>query len=312
MSPGAGLVTRLAPSPTGRLHLGHARSFLLAWWHARSRGGRVLLRIEDLDRSRCRPEFAEACLRDLEWLGLDWDGAPLVQSAEQRPFEEACAKLESLGFAYACVCTRSEVALSAPHAGDEEPRYAGTCRGKWRSIAEARAASRRDPSLRFRVPEGPLAIRDELLGEHSIDVQREIGDFPIRRRDGAFAYQLAVVVDDARQGVTDVVRGADLWPSTARQAHLQRALGLPHPSWWHVPLVVDDSGERLAKRRGSLALTELRRRGIDPRSIVAWAARSAGFDCGERVSAAEIAPRFDLHRCTRAPARLAPSDFAVP
>ena len=305
-------VTRLAPSPTGFLHVGHARSFLIAWWLARSRGGRVALRVEDLDRERCRPEYVEACLRDLAWLGLDWDGAVLLQSSDAGPYEAACRALTARGLAYACSCSRAEIAaLSAPHASDGEQRYPGTCRGRWRDPDAARAATGRAAGLRLVVPEGPVEIEDALHGALAFDVQREVGDFLVRRRDGAFAYQLAVVVDDARQGVDTVVRGADLLPSAARQALVLGALGLARPRWVHVPLVVDEHGERLAKRRGDLSLAELRAQGVDPRAVVAWAARASGQTCGERAEAAEITPHFDLGRLPRSPAVLTAAEHAA-
>jgi glutamyl-tRNA synthetase len=301
---------RLAPSPTGLLHLGHARSFLLAWTHARSRSARIVLRIEDLDRDRCRPELAEAAVRDLEWLGLDWDGEPLVQSRDLSPYERACDELVSKGLAYACTCTRAEIAaLSAPHAGDRETRYPGTCRGKWRDARHAREATGREPGLRVVVPEGETEVVDELLGPRRFDVAGESGDFLVRRRDGAFAYQLAVVVDDARQGVGEVVRGDDLLPSAARQKLLQRSLGLASPRWWHVPLVVGEDGERLAKRRGSLALSELRERRVDPRAVVAWAARSCGGPDVEILAAVEFAREVALERLPGAPAAVLARDL---
>jgi len=302
-------VARLAPSPTGRLHLGHARSFLLAWWHARARGGRVLLRLEDLDRARLRPGASETCRRDLEWLGLDWDGAPLSQSDDPRPYAQALERLLAAGQAYACACSRAEIerALSAPHAGEGELRYPGTCRT--RGLADG-APPGLPLAVRLRVPEGPLALEDGFVGAFRCDVQAEVGDFLLARRDGFVAYQLAVVVDDARQGVSEVLRGDDLLPSAARQWHLQTALGLPHPRWFHVPLVLDAEGARLAKRRGDLALEELRAGGTDPRAVVAWAARSAGQACGERVRAAELVATFDLARVPRAPVRLMPDELA--
>jgi glutamyl-tRNA synthetase len=304
-------VGRLAPSPTGYLHLGHARSFLLAWWHARSRGGRVLLRIEDLDRERSRPELVEAALRDLAWLGLDWDGEPLVQSRALAPYARACESLVSRGLAYPCTCSRAEIAaLSAPHADDGESRYPGTCRGRWRDAAHAREATGREPGLRLRVPGGEVEVADGLAGRVRTDVARDVGDFLIRRRDGAFAYQLAVVVDDARQGVTEVVRGADLLPSAARQQLVQRALDLATPDWWHVPLVVDERGARLAKRRGDLALAEIRGRGGDPRAVVAWAARTSAQLELERAAPAEVLAGFDLARVPRSPATLTEADLA--
>ena len=300
-------VGRLAPSPTGLLHLGHARSFLLAWWHVRARGGRVLMRMEDLDAPRVRPGMLGAALRDLEWLGLDWDGPVELQSAGLDRIQGAAGALLERGLAYPCVCTRGELrAASAPHAGDGELRYPGTCRGRFDSLDVAERRTGRQAGVRFRVPPGVVAIEDGIAPPLSLDVERDIGDFLIRRRDGTPAYQLAVVVDDARQGVTEVLRGDDLLPSTARQWHLQRALELPHPDWFHVPLVVDAEGRRLAKRADDLSLAELRETGVDPRAVVAWAARSAGLDAPGRVGATEVVPVFDLARLPREPVRLDP------
>lgn len=293
---------RLAPSPTGRLHLGHARSFLFAWWHARSRGGRIVLRIEDLDRERVKPGYVDGVLADLAWLGLDWDGDTVLQSADTGALERALSDLVSRELAYPCVCTRAEVAaLSAPHATDDETRYPGTCRGKWRTPEAAEAATGRTTAIRLAVEAGLVDVTDGLAGARSFDVAGTVGDFVLRRRDRAFAYQLAVVVDDARMGVDEVVRGADLLPSAARQKLVQRALGLAHPTWWHVGLVVDEAGERLAKRRGDLALASLRAEGVDPRALVAWAARSAGIDCGARATASDVLADFRLERVGPAP-----------
>jgi glutamyl-tRNA synthetase len=290
------LVGRLAPSPTGLLHLGHARSFLLAWWSVRSRGGKMLLRIEDLDGPRVRPELAQAILRDLEWLGLDWDGAPYVQSAGVELIRDAAVHLAECGLAYACTCSRADVrtAQSAPQQGDDEPRYPGTCRGRYTSVAEALSQSGRAPGLRFAVSPGAVTICDRFAGIETFDVAAEIGDFLIARRDGAPAYQLAVVVDDAEQGVTEVLRADDLLPSAARQWHLQRALRVPHPTWIHVPLVTDETGRRLAKRRDDLSLAELREAGADPAAIVGWAAKSAGMHVDERLTAAQATNAFRL------------------
>ena len=298
-------VGRLAPSPTGLLHLGHARSFLLAWWSVRARGGRMLLRIEDLDRQRCREEYVEACLRDLEWLGLDWDGPVLRQSADLEPYASACDELLRSEHAYPCVCTRAEVAAAAaPHASDAETRYPGTCRGSWSRSEEARSATGREPCLRLRVEAGPTVVHDVLRGDHAFDVAAEVGDFVLRRRDGVFGYQLSVVVDDARQGVTEVLRGADLLPSAARQQLLFGHLGWTTPEWVHVPLVEQIGGKRLAKRSGSRSLSALRESGVDARRIISWAARSAGQLCCERTTAAEVVPGFDLSLIPSQPALL--------
>lgn len=304
------LVGRLAPSPTGDLHLGHARSFLLAWWSVRSRGGRVVLRIEDLDAARCRSELVDGVLRDLEWLGLDWDGEPRRSSSDTSALERACADLLASGKAYPCVCTRAEIAsLSAPHAGEGETRYPGTCRGRWRTLEEARAATGRDAGLRLAIASGRVEVTDRLHGTLDFDVEVEVGDFLVRRRDGAFAYQLAVVVDDASDGVSEVLRGEDLLQSAARQALVMQALDLPRPEWIHVPLVLDETGDRLAKRRGSFALARLREAGADPRAAVAWAARSAGLDVAERCTLREALAAFDLARLPRAPAVLHSADL---
>jgi glutamyl-tRNA synthetase len=308
------LVGRLAPSPTGQLHLGHARTFLLAWWSARSAGGKVRLRIEDLDGERSKPEFIALAERDLEWLGLDWDGPRIVQSEGLARLQAAVQQLLEAGLAYACTCTRADLqsAASAPHGAALEPRYPGTCRGRYASVEAARAASGRAPGIRFLVPPGVVNFHDRLHGPQSVDVGAQIGDFLIARRDGTPAYQLAVVVDDADASVTEVVRGDDLLASTARQWLLQRALGLPHPSWAHVPLVLDEGGRRLAKRERDLGLAELRERGVDPRRIVAWAAESAGVAVGERVNARELVAGFDLRAIRREPVVLSRSAFGTP
>jgi len=274
---------RLAPSPTGRLHVGHARSFVIAWWSVRKAGGRMLLRFEDLDRSRVRPEYADGVLCDLEWLGLDWDGAPVSQFEGRQALHQAAQELCDRGLAYPCVCTRSEVqaAIAAPHIGEVNEVYPGTCRDKFGSIEAARAESGREPALRFRTPEGLVEFTDLLHGPQSQAVAREVGDFPITSRDGQVAYQLAVVVDDARQGVTEVLRGDDLLDSTARQLALQRALSLPSPRWGHLGLVVDGTGRRLAKRADDLSLERLREARVDPRQLIAWIADSAGLPPGD-------------------------------
>jgi glutamyl-tRNA synthetase len=306
-------VGRLAPSPTGLLHLGHARTFLLAWWHARSRGGRILLRLEDLDTPRVHPETMASIERDLRWIGLDWDGTPLIQSRGSERFRNATMELERRGLAYPCVCSRGDLrtAHSAPQAGVTERRYPGTCRGRFASLARAREATGKPAGLRMVVPDETVHIVDGFAPPLDCNVQAEVGDFLIAKRDGSPAYQLAVVVDDACQGVTEVLRGDDLLPSAARQWHLQRGLGLPHPAWFHVPLVLDAQHRRLAKRADDLSLEALRAEGVDPRAVVAWAARSAGQSAGERVAAHEIVARFDLERMPREPVVLGQAELAI-
>lgn len=304
-------VGRLAPSPTGLMHLGHARTFLLAWWSVRSRGGELRMRIEDLDGPRASQEFQDAALRDLEWLGLDWDGTPTVQSEHLERFEAAVDELLRAGRAYACVCTRGDLrtAQNAPHQGDREPRYPGTCRGRFVSRAAAEAESGRAAGIRLRVPAGDVTVRDAFTGHHTLDVQASVGDFLLARRGGAPAYQLAVVVDDAADGVTEVLRGDDLLPSTFRQWHVQTALGIPHPTWVHVPLVLDAGGQRLAKRADALSLAELRSRGADPRAIVRWVAETAGIAEPGLTTARELIRHFSLERLSHAPVRM--DDAAV-
>jgi len=296
------IVGRLAPSPTGQLHLGHARSFLLAWWHARSRGGRIVLRIEDFDAERVKPGMIESTIEDLRWLGLDWDGEPYVQSNGAAAIQAAAESLLARGLAYPCTCTRKEIyaSVSAPHTGDNTAVYPGTCRGKYTNLAEAERAAGRHAALRFLVPDTLVRIEDGIQGTHEYDARTMLGDFPILRRIGMPAYQLAVVVDDARQGVTEIVRGADLLESCARQWLLQEALRYPHPRWWHVPLVTDESDRRLAKRSDDVSLVRLRAAGADPGQIVSWVARSCGVNAPARVDAREIVDRFDIKRLPRA------------
>jgi glutamyl-tRNA synthetase len=300
---------RLAPSPTGRLHLGHARTFVLAWLHTRSRGGELLLRLEDLDQSRCRPELADGVLRDLDWLGLDWDGPVVLQSRRLPELRAAAQKLLELGFAYPCVCTRADLrnAVSAPQRGVEELRYAGTCRGQHARLGERLA---RPHALRFLVPEGPIEFVDRIAGPQRVDVASEVGDFMIENRAGLPSYQLAVVVDDAAQGVTEVFRGDDLLHSVPRQKLLFSALSAPEPDWYHAPLVLDASGRRLAKRADDVSLEALRAAGVDPRAVIAWVLESAGFAAAARVSLPEARGLFDVQRLRREPVILFQSVLA--
>ena len=253
---------RLAPSPTGYLHLGHARTFWMAQERARSAGGRLILRNEDLDRDRCQPEFVRAMLEDLRWFGFEWQEGPYAQSERMPLYREAFEKLKAGGFLFPCVCSRKDVqrALQAPHAGDEEPLYPGTCRGRTEASGKA--------NWRFRVPDGEvIRFVDGHYGEQSFVAGKDFGDFVIWRQDDLPAYQLAVVVDDAAMKITEVVRGADLLVSTARQILLYRALGLQLPAFYHCPLVTDDAGVRLAKRHDALSLRKLRESGATPESL---------------------------------------------
>jgi glutamyl-tRNA synthetase len=293
---------RFAPSPTGRLHLGNARSALLGWLWARALGGQFLLRIEDLDRPRCRPEHVDALLRDLEYLGLDWDEPPLFQSQRGDAYEAALAKLADAGRIYPCFCTRSEIAraASAPHGpSDEGPRYPGTCAAL--SAAEVAARSRdRKPALRFRPAPGLTTFEDAIHGPYSQDVEREVGDFVVRRNDGVASYQLAVVVDDAASRVTHVLRADDLLASTPRQLQLYQALQLAAPAYAHVPLLLGEDGKRLAKREGAFAVFELRQAKVPAERVVGLLASWSGF--GEApVRPTDLVPDFRLDRIPREP-----------
>lgn len=302
---------RLAPSPTGPLHLGHARSFLLAWWHARSQGGRVVLRLEDLDGERSSQEHIDTVLRDLEWLGLDWDGTPLLQSAGIERLMGYAIELQRKGLAYPCTCSRAEIrsASNAPHGSEGEDRYPGTCRGRFASLAQARAETGREPGLRFLVPPGERIVEDGFAGVRRYDPAQEVGDFLIARRNGSPAYQLAVVVDDMLAGVTEVLRGDDLLPSTARQLLLFEALGEKPPAYYHVPLVCDATGRRLAKREKDLSLRDLREAGVDPRAVVEWVAHCSGFVDVQRPRAIDLVTEFALERVPKTPVRVLPDDL---
>ncbi len=305
--------TRLAPSPTGALHVGNARTFLLTWLHARAAGGSVVLRIDDLDGPRVKAGREKDAVDDLRALGLDWDAdrPVLRQSDRAAVYDAACARLAAAGLAYPCVCTRSEIesAASAPH-GLEGPAYPGTCRDMDRDEIAARAATGRPAALRFRAPPGAVAFDDVLFGPQTFDPSEETGDFVIRKSNGTAAYQLATVVDDAAGGVDCVVRGADLLPSTARQIQLQRALGLARPTYLHLPLVVWPDGLRLAKRHGDTTIRSLFASGWDSPSLVGWLAASAGLASpGERVMPADLVARYDVASLGRAPVVVAAGTF---
>jgi glutamyl-tRNA synthetase len=294
---------RFAPSPTGLLHLGNLRTALLAWLFARSAGARFLVRVEDLDRSRVRPGIEEAQLSDLRAIGLDWDG-PVVRQSERRGlYEDAMARLDTDGLLYPCYCTRAETraAASAPHGISASDRYPGTCRELTAAQRAEREAAGRPPALRVRSEDVRVAFEDRLLGRFG----EMVDDFVVRRNDGTPAYQLAVVVDDAAQGIGEVVRGADLVDSTPRQILLARLLGLPEPTYAHVPLVLGPDGQRLAKRHGAVALSD---RGEGPGEIRSWMARALGLaETGETPSMDDLVVRFDPERLPLEPTVWSPS-----
>ncbi len=299
---------RFAPSPTGRLHLGNAWAALLGWLWARSQGGEFLLRIEDLDAARSRPELGEALLSDLAWLGLGFDGAPLFQTRRLGLYRAALDRLRQTGRVYPCFCSRSEIAraVSAPHGpADDGPRYPGTCLALSLDQITERARTR-PPAWRFRPREGPTEVHDLLHGTFVQDVAREVGDFVVLRNDGVPSYQLAVVVDDADTGITHVLRGDDLLGSTPRQIQLCEALELPVPSYAHVPLLLGPDGKRLAKRAGTPSLAELRERAIPHERLLGLLAGWAGLGDGGPVGLEVLSRRFALERLPRAPIAVNP------
>lgn len=282
---------RLAPSPTGLLHVGHARTFWIASQRAAARRGTLILRNEDLDPQRCRAEFVDATIEDLHWLGISWQEgpdcggrfAPYTQSERRDFYLQAWKRLREVGAMYPCTCSRKDVALAAgaPNDGDDEPIYSGRCRPsgsvpgsarlRRRGTDEASVATWTVPAgvnWRFRVPDGEEICFDDLhLGPQRMVAGRDVGDFIVWRRDDVPAYQLAVVVDDAAMGITEVVRGADLLKSTARQILLYRVLGFPIPDFYHCDIVRDDAGQRLAKRHDSLSIRKLREMGWSPERV---------------------------------------------
>jgi glutamyl-tRNA synthetase len=279
------VIGRLAPSPTGGLHLGHARTFLIAWLAARQAGGRVILRIEDLDATRVRAESVATALIDLKWLGFDWDEGPDVggpngpyfQSKRQSIYERVLEHLKLNNLVYPCTCTRADIARAAgaPHAEDEGPTYPGTC--SRRSAADAASMGDRSFAWRFRVAQGQVKWDDLFLGNVELDPSQLGGDFLVGRHTLGPSYQLAVVTDDALMGVNQVIRGLDLVPSTPRQILLYRALGWNEPRFGHVPLAVTTEGRRLAKREGSIKLSTLRQEGVDSRRLVGGLIKSCGW-----------------------------------
>ena len=343
---------RLAPSPTGALHLGNARSFLIAWLSVRSQGGSLLLRMEDLDHPKVKPQASAQALDDLHWLGLDWDEgpdlggpfAPYVQSMRTSHYAAALATLQAAGVVYPCVCSRKDVEAgqSAPHAGEDGLAYDGACQGRFASYAEAAATlpAGRLPAWRFAVtarlhgaehyemaraapapypnaagegragpPDPPLAAEivfdDGFHGPQRENIAETTGDFVIARHPQGAGYMLAVVVDDAAMGVTEVLRGDDLLPATHRQLLLYRALGLTPPRFVHVPLVVAPDGRRLAKRHGDTRIATLRQHGLRPAQVVGLLAEWCGWAApGEEMMPGDLLTRFRLETIPKEPAVL--------
>ena len=304
---------RFAPSPSGRIHLGNILCCLLAWLSARQKGGRVILRIEDLDIARCPRRYGEQMCRDIQWLGLDWDEGPVIggpsgpyeQSRRTALYQAALRRLEAQGLVYPCFCTRAELhAASAPHREDGQVVYPGTCRGLTAEQAAERARrTGRAPALRLWVPE-EITFTDGHMGEYREWLPADCGDFLLRRSDGIFAYQLAVVVDDAAMGVTEVVRGADLLASTPRQLLLYRLLGLEAPAFYHFPLLLGSDGQRLSKRNADAGLDTLGERYTAP-EILGKLAYLAGFNpSAEPRSGESLLEDFAWERVPRADIRI--------
>jgi len=298
-----GEVTRLAPSPTGALHLGNARTFLVNWAMARRNGWRIVLRIEDLDGPRVKPQASAAAIDTLRWLGLNWDGPPTHQSHDLTPYREALKALQDQDAIYPCACTRKDIlsAQSAPHEDEHELRYPGTCRPQSRpDRADAPETILEDSpyAWRVKVPDGPVTFQDALHGEQSFDIQKQVGDFVVASKMGLPAYQLAVVVDDARAGVTQVVRGDDLLGSSARQLFLYRMLGLgPLPTYTHLPLVLGPDGRRLAKRHGDTRVSAYREQGVSPQRLIGLLAWWSRVDTKRQMMTAhEFAQQLDMKR----------------
>ena len=283
---------RYAPSPTGELHLGNLRTALIAWLAARSRGGDFLMRIEDLDRGRSREKWVATQLKELETIGLDWDGTPVRQSERDTLYAEAVRQLEAAGLTYECFCTRAEIreASSAPHGDLPEGAYPGTCAHLTAAELEEKRASGRPPAIRVRANAESIGFADLVRGETT----GVVDDFVIRRNDGDHAYNLAVTVDDAEQKIDEVVRGSDLLDSTPRQLWLYERLGLRAPSVWaHVPLMLGPDGARLAKRHGVVTLEERLAAGDTVEGLTGELAASAGLiDRARELTATELVSAF--------------------
>ena len=283
-------VGRFAPTPSGRMHLGNVFAAMVAWLSVRSRGGHLVLRMEDLDTERTSAEFAEVLRDDLRWLGLDWDWETAPQSQRSQVYDRYFEQLREKGLLYPCYCTRSQLHnVNAPHLADGTYVYPGTCR----ELSEAqRAAFNRAPSWRVRVPQRQYQLTDLCQGEFRQELTEECGDFVVRRADGVYVYQLAVTVDDGEAGVTEVVRGMDLLGSAPRQMYLQELFGFPHPQYGHVPMLLSPDGRRLSKRDRDLDLGVLRQNMTAPQLLGKLAFSAELIDQNVPISAKELAGEF--------------------
>ncbi|MHC5023638.1 MAG: glutamate--tRNA ligase family protein [Planctomycetota bacterium] len=303
-------VSRLAPSPTGALHLGNVRTFFANWALARGRGWTLAMRIEDLDGPRVRPGAAAHTLETLAWLGLDFDGTPMYQSADLEPYRDAMRRLAAERLTYACRLTRAQIsqASTAPHAGEHELRFPPDLRP-----AEIRADQFDDESANYRLVVEPdwIVVEDRVAGSTRLSPAEEVGDFVVWTKRGTPSYQLAVVVDDLRQEVTDVVRGRDLLPSAARQELLYRALGHATPRWWHLPLVLGPDGRRLAKRHGDTRIDTYRRAGVPPPRIIGLLGYWSGLaDQRVEMSASDFLDAFSIGTLPQDPVTFTEKDHA--
>lgn len=309
---------RFAPSPSGRMHLGNIFCALMCWLAARSAGGSLVLRIEDLDTLRCTRENARLLVDDLRWLGLDWDegpdiggpNAPYFQSDRFALYAQKLAQLEAKGLVYPCFCSRAEIhAANAPHQSDGSVVYAGTCRGLSEAQRAEKAASRA-PALRLVVPDREYRYTDGHYGPGGENLAESCGDFILRRSDGVYAYQLCVVVDDIQMGVNQIVRGRDLLGSIPRQSYLYELLGAKPPQYYHIPMLVAPDGRRLSKREADLDMGELRGRYAAPEPILGRLAHRCGLlKKEEPISARELLPLFDWAKLPQQDIIINPGDF---
>ena len=283
-------VGRFAPTPSGRMHLGNVFAGLIAWLSVKSRGGEMVLRMEDLDTQRTSAEFAQILREDLLWLGLTWDRETAPQSQRSHVYDEYFAILKEKGLLYPCYCTRSQLHnVNAPHLSDGTYVYAGTCRNLTK---QEQAAFRRDPAWRVMVPDRMWQVEDQVQGLYRENLSTDCGDFVVRRADGVYVYQLAVTVDDGEAGVTEVVRGMDLLSSAPRQMYLQELFGFAHPQYGHVPMLLAPDGRRLSKRDKDLDLGVLRQN-MTPEALIGTLAYAGGLiEKNESISAAELSTEF--------------------
>ena len=287
-------VGRFAPTPSGRMHLGNVFAALTAWLAVRSQDGTMLLRMEDLDTQRTKPEYAKILRQDLAWLGLDYDLETQPQSQRSGVYTEYFKKLQDLGLLYPCYCTRSQLhSVNAPHLSDGTYIYPGTCRDL---TPAQQAAFGREPAWRVRVPSRQWTVQDRVQGQYTEDLARDCGDFIVRRADGAFVYQLVVTVDDGLSGVTQVVRGVDLLSSAPRQMYLQELFGFSHPEYAHVPLLVAEDGRRLSKRDRDMDLSYLKDRMSAPQLIGILAHAAGLIDKPEAVTPQELTGEFSWEK----------------